>query len=293
MIYHVNHMTSVKYDAIVRLARFNLRLKPRDWQGQTLLDHALKITPRPLESIATSGPFLVNVARLTIAEPLVALKIESTFRVEIVALPTGFDALAPRVADVQQQALVVRDLSETGPASYLYGARQTPLDDTIARWAGPILKPERNILEAALDMAQTIRRDFAYDPKATESDTPPAVAFAQRSGVCQDFAHIMIIALRAHGVPAAYVSGYLRTLPPPGKPKLIGADATHAWLNVWCGPHLGWVGFDPTNGCMTGTDHIFTAMGRDYADVAPIDGVFVGGSGQQMKVSVDVTLVSA
>jgi transglutaminase-like putative cysteine protease len=135
---------------------------------------------------------------------------------------------------------------------------------------------------------ETIHSEFDYDDNATVTDTPPSQAFRQRRGVCQDFAHIMIIAARAFGIPAAYVSGYLRTLPPPGQARLVGADAMHAWVNLWCGEEFGWVGFDPTNNLLVEADHIFTAMGRDYSDVAPLDGVFHGASGQLMNVSVDV-----
>jgi transglutaminase-like putative cysteine protease len=133
-----------------------------------------------------------------------------------------------------------------------------------------------------------LHSEMQYDDGATGADTSPLEAFHQRRGVCQDFAHVMIVAARAHGVPAAYVSGYLRTLPPPGRPRLVGADAMHAWVNLWCGDELGWVGFDPTNNVFAETDHIFVAMGRDYGDVAPLDGVFHGGKGQEMSVSVDV-----
>jgi transglutaminase-like putative cysteine protease len=133
-----------------------------------------------------------------------------------------------------------------------------------------------------------IRTEFKYDPKATVISTPLTEVFEKRHGVCQDFAHAMIAGLRGLGLPAAYVSGYLRTIPPPGKPRLVGADAMHAWTSLWCGEELGWVGFDPTNDIFAETDHIFIAMGRDYGDVAPLDGVFHGGSKQTMDYSVDV-----
>jgi len=135
---------------------------------------------------------------------------------------------------------------------------------------------------------QAIHAAFRFDASATRADTSPTDAFRLRQGVCQDFTHVMIVAARAQGIPAAYVSGYLRTLPPPGMPRLVGADAMHAWAALWCGDALGWVGFDPTNAVLAGTDHIFVAMGRDYSDVAPLDGVFHGGDGQSMGVSVDV-----
>jgi transglutaminase-like putative cysteine protease len=148
------------------------------------------------------------------------------------------------------------------------------------------------VFEAACELMGRVRRDFRYDPEATEVSTPIREAFAQRHGVCQDFAHIMIAGLRGLGLPAAYVSGYLRTIPPPGQPRLEGADATHAWVMIWCGPETGWIGLDPTNDLIVGDDHIITATGRDYADVSPLDGVLVGPGSQKLDVKVDVIPVS-
>jgi transglutaminase-like putative cysteine protease len=134
--------------------------------------------------------------------------------------------------------------------------------------------------------------DFDYDPKATLVSTPLGEAFMKKKGVCQDFAHIMIAGLRGVGVPARYVSGYLRTVPPAGKERLEGADATHAWVSVWCGPFDGWVGLDPTNNILVGDDHIILAEGRDYADVAPISGVILSSGAQDVSVAVDVIPVA-
>ena len=128
-----------------------------------------------------------------------------------------------------------------------------------------------------------IRNDFKYDSKATVISTPLTEVFEKRHGVCQDFAHVMIAGLRGLGLPAAYVSGYLRTIPPPGKPRLQGADATHAWVSVWCGGDLGWVGFDPTNDIMIANDHIVLAIGRDFSDVSPVDGIIVGSRKQKLR----------
>jgi transglutaminase-like putative cysteine protease len=136
-----------------------------------------------------------------------------------------------------------------------------------------------------------IRTEFKYDPKATVISTPLKEVFEKRHGVCQDFAHVMIAGLRGLGLPAAYVSGYLRTIPPPGKPRLQGADATHAWVSLWCGPGIGWVGFDPTNDILVENDHIVLAVGRDFSDVSPVDGIIVGSRKQKLSVAVDVLLV--
>jgi transglutaminase-like putative cysteine protease len=133
-----------------------------------------------------------------------------------------------------------------------------------------------------------IRNDFRYDPKATVISTPLKEVFEKRHGVCQDFAHVMIAGLRGLGLPAAYVSGYLRTIPPPGRPRLQGADATHAWAAVWCGAELGWVQFDPTNDIMIENDHIVLAIARDFSDVSPVDGIIVGSRKQKLGVAVDV-----
>lgn len=287
MIYSVSHVTQIRYDALVSHARYNLRLKPADWPGQRLIDYHLAIDPAPARIETEYGPYVVNVTRMVISEPVVELRIESRFRVEI---GTVWPRLAtePTIAELRRLAIEESDISNVGPAPYLFASRIAPMVDDIARWAAPQLADNRNALEAALEMACRIRSEFDYDPEATEADTPVSTAFKRRHGVCQDFAHVMIVALRSAGLPAAYVSGYLRTIAPPGKEKLVGADATHAWVALWCGRDLGWRGFDPTNGCIAGEDHIFTAMGRDYADVTPIDGTFMGNDGQELEVAVDV-----
>jgi transglutaminase-like putative cysteine protease len=146
----------------------------------------------------------------------------------------------------------------------------------------------RPVLEGGLELTHRIKAEFRYDPTATDAATPTAEAFALRRGVCQDFAHVMIAGLRALGLPAAYVSGYLRTVPPPGRKRPAGADASHAWVSLWCGEAAGWQGLDPTNGIPAGLDHVSLAFGRDFADVSPVDGVIVASGGHTLSVSVDV-----
>jgi transglutaminase-like putative cysteine protease len=138
-----------------------------------------------------------------------------------------------------------------------------------------------------------IKAGFAYEIGATTVETTPAMSFRLRRGVCQDFAHVMISGLRGLGLPAAYVSGYLRTVPKPGEPRLEGADAMHAWVMVWCGEAAGWCGLDPTNAVLAGDDHVVLAIGRDYADVAPIDGIVFASGEQRLEVSVSVTPAEA
>jgi transglutaminase-like putative cysteine protease len=158
----------------------------------------------------------------------------------------------------------------------------------VTAYAAASFQPGGGILTGAVDLMHRIRNDFRYDPKATVISTPLKEVFEKRHGVCQDFAHVMIAGLRGLGLPAAYVSGYLRTYPPPGQPRLQGADATHAWVSVWCGADIGWIGFDPTNDLLVGNDHIILAVGRDFSDVSPVDGIIVGSRKQKLGVAVDV-----
>lgn len=286
--YRVSHVTEVRYAAVVNLARFNLRLKPAAWPGQTLLEHRLTVSPKPKSIVEESGPFVVNLSRLTLARPTAQLTVTSEFTVVVDRPPFPPGTAAPSLAEVRREALVARGLGGADPSAYLFASPIAGPVPEIGDWARSYLPAAADTVGAASALMHAIHDSFTYDGKATEADTPPREAFHQRRGVCQDFAHVMIIALRQFGVPAAYVSGYLRTIPPKGRPRLVGADATHAWANVWCGAELGWIGFDPTNAMLAGNDHIFTAMGRDYADVSPVDGVFIGGRGQKMKVAVDV-----
>ena len=151
--------------------------------------------------------------------------------------------------------------------------------------------PRRPIYEAANELSARIKADFAYDSAATEATTSPVEAFARKRGVCQDFAHVMIAGLRGLGLAALYVSGYIRTIPPPGKARLAGADASHAWVAVWCGPGFGWLGLDPTNAIAAGDDHIVVARGRDYSDVPPVEGLILSSGDHDLEVEVDVVPV--
>ena len=294
MIYRIHHKTLIQYTGLVRLAQFNLRLEPSAWPRQQVSDYVLAIDPVPSAIRAEQGPFLVEEARLVLREPITRLQIDSSFRVEVAPPPVDYHtAPSPSIAEIRRTALISRDLSRIGPASYLFASPIAGQSSAIGEWAHGFFADGTPVIEAGQAIMAAIHREFRYDADATRTDTPAAEAFAKRHGVCQDFAHVLIVAARAHGIPAAYVSGYLRTLPPPGKPRLVGADAMHAWAALWCGAELGWVGFDPTNNIFATTDHIFVAMGRDYSDVAPLDGVFHGGAGQTMRVAVDVEPVEA
>lgn len=288
MNYRIRHVTRFDYGAEVRFARCNLRLKPILWSGQTLDDYALTISPAGRTAPARAEAGLANVVRLVVDEPVRYLTIESVSRVTVdrlVPVPQPDD---PTLAAIAHAARMSRDASPAGPSAYLFPSPLIPLDPDIAAYCAQDLMSDRPALDAAIALATRIQRDFDFDPTATLVDTPPREAFMKRGGVCQDFAQIMITGLRAAGLPAAYASGYIRTIPPPGEERLVGADATHAWVLLWCGETIGWVGVDPTNGIWMAGDHVIMAIGRDYAEIAPIDGIVLGSGAQKLKVSVDV-----
>ena len=289
MRYKVRHTSTLTYASPVSRARFNLRLKPRLRERQGIESESLVLTPWPASQDEQSGPYWVKTTHIGFDEPLKKLEVTSEFAINIVARmapPSG-----PSLERVRGEALEADDLTDLSPAPYLFASRIATLSETVTRWASPLLRPDDDAIAAVTNLMSALHSEFTYAPGQTNSRTPPEEAFAARHGVCQDFAHVMIMALRANGIPAAYVSGYLLTRPPAGKPKLVGADAMHAWVDVWCGAEFGWIGFDPTNNCLVSDEHIAIAMGRDYADVSPIDGSFIGSAPQSMSSAVDVERV--
>lgn len=286
MIYSVRHSTRLRYAAPVANARYNLRLQPATWRGQRMLDYRLTLTPEPSRREDISGPYWVVTTQMDFLRPLRELELVTEFTMQVTAPapPTS----GPELTELRNQVLLARDLSPLAPAPYIFASRIAAPSAEIEDWGASQIRSGTGVVDTARALMAAIARDFTYTPGATTSSTAPADAFHAGRGVCQDFAHIMIIALRGQGIPAAYASGYLRTDPPPGRERLVGADAMHAWVNVWCGTELGWVGFDPTNNCLVHDDHIQIGMGRDYADVSPIDGTFRGSTPQEMFTAVDV-----
>ena len=188
-------------------------------------------------------------------------------------------------------AFAARSLRADSPVGFVFASALVPVLSPVTAYAAESFPSGSGVLVGAVDLMHRIRNGFKYDPKATVISTPLHEVFDKRHGVCQDFAHVMIAGLRGLGLPAAYVSGYLRTIPPPGKPRLQGADATHAWVSLWCGDELGWIGFDPTNDLLVENDHIVLGVGRDFSDVSPVDGIIVGSRRQKLGVAVDVVVV--
>jgi transglutaminase-like putative cysteine protease len=288
VIYDLRHVTTYAYSRPVPFARCILRLQPRDDGGQSVRSSELVVTPRPAERDDGVCFFGNQMTTLTIAKPHRELKVEMRARVEVRRPQAPFPGLTRSWEDVGAQALASASLAPSSPAHHLYPSRLVPPVAAVTDYARSSFPQKRPVLEAATELMARIKADFTYDPEATEVSTPLEEAFRERHGVCQDFAHVMIAGLRGLSLPAAYVSGYIRTVPPPGQKRLEGADASHAWVMLWCGPETGWIGLDPTNDLIVADDHIVTAFGRDYADVSPLDGVVIGPGSQKIGVAVDV-----
>ena len=291
VIYDIRHVTTYAYESPVSFARCSLRLEPLSGDGQQLVSHAVEIRPRPAERNARRDFFGTHTESILIETAHRNLRIDSRSRVSVARQAPGRDAPSPPWESVRDVAFEAASLGPSSPVGYVFASSLVPMLAPVTAYASASFPPGAGILASAADLMRRIRRDFKYDPKATVISTPLKEVFEKRHGVCQDFAHVMIAGLRGLGLPAAYVSGYLRTIPPPGKPRLQGADATHAWVSVWCGAELGWIGFDPTNDLLVENDHIILAIGRDFSDVSPVDGIIVGSRKQKLNVAVDVLLV--
>ena len=291
MIYEVSHVTRYTYAATVELTNGVTRLTPASDSEQSLERFELTTQPRSVVSGERIDPFGNHLTSFRIEQPHRELTITASSRVRVQRPPLPSDSLPWEV--VAEDSLATDSLASGSPALGLYPSRRVILFDEATSYARESFPNGRPVHEAALDLARRIRADFAYDPDATKVDTPTQEAFRRRRGVCQDFAHIMIAAVRGLGLPAMYVSGYIRTIPPPGRERLAGADASHAWISVWCGPQMGWKDFDPTNAQAVENDHIVVARGRDYSEAAPIESLVLSSGRHTLDVEVDVMPVGS
>jgi transglutaminase-like putative cysteine protease len=288
MIYDIHHVTTYEYGSTVTYSHCALRLLPRHESSQRVEGSTLTIDPQPTDLKERKCFFGNRVTSFNIERAHRELVVEVRTAVEVMRDPPPARQITRAWERVREDAFASASLDAASPAHFLHPSRFVPRFRPAADYAQESFTPGRPVLDAAVELMHRIRTDFKYDPKATVVSTPLSEAFEKRAGVCQDFAHIMIAALRGLGVPAAYVSGYIRTVPPRGQPRLEGADAMHAWVAVWCGDEYGWIGLDPTNDLMIGEDHIILARGRDYADISPVAGIILGSREQDVDVRVDV-----
>jgi transglutaminase-like putative cysteine protease len=285
VLYDIRHKTTFSYEEVVSVSHHVLHLSPRRHPAQTCFQSATTVEPSPAVDSVREDYFGNPVEHLTVQKPHRTLVVDARSRVEVRPAPRP---LAPEQSAPWES--VREQLAACDPLDAYELVFESPYvvaDDAVRDYARSSFTPGRPILAAAMDLTGRMFREFQYRGGVSDVSTPVSDVFAMRQGVCQDFAHLMIAGVRSLGLAARYVSGYLLTRPPEGKEKLVGSDASHAWVSVFAGDS-GWVDFDPTNGAMPGVEHITFAWGRDYGDVSPINGFIVGGGSHEVSVAVDV-----
>jgi transglutaminase-like putative cysteine protease len=285
--YTVRHRTTYTYQSDVAYSQLIAHLVPRETARQHSLDVGVTLVPEPLRRFERDDFFGNTTSWFIIDEPHDTLEIfaESHIRVEPVAEFAPEASLPWETARAALESIVVADIIDT--IQYTFDTPLTATDADVVAYARESFPASRPLLACILDLNARIYDDFTFDKEATNTRTTVKDAFELRAGVCQDLAHVGIACVRAMGLAARYVSGYLLTHPPAGQARMIGADASHAWFSVWI-PPFGWIDFDPTNNMLPSSEHITVAWGRDYSDVAPIHGILSGGGKHEVDVAVDV-----
>ena len=290
MTFEVLHRTLYRYSRPVTVSQHTARVEPRALPGQIVEDFSLGIEPAPPVRKTRDDYFGNRVCFFSIQEVHSRLEIVAHSRLTIAAVTPPVLSLSPpweKVVDLFTDP-VSPEVVE--PYEFVFDSPLLRAAPSLAAYARPSFTAGAPLLSAVLDLNRRIYTDFKYDRVATTVATPLEEVMEKRRGVCQDFAHLAIASLRLLGLAARYVSGYLRTRPNEGKPRLVGADASHAWFSVFC-PELGWVDFDPTNNLMPETDHLTLGYGRDFGDVSPISGILTGGGKHDVKVAVTVSVL--
>ena len=297
MRYRVTHTTKYAYSEAVPICQNKVHLRPRRLPYQAQKSYRLIVMPEPA-LIETETDFFGNsVEYFSLVDSHHGLSVTAMSEVEVHPAESELDLATTLPWEEVAEALRSRPpRAETHDCLFAFDSQYAAAADYLKEYALESFGPQRPIAEAARELTKRIFTDFEYSPRATTISTPLDRVYEIKAGVCQDFAHFQIACLRSLGLAARYVSGYLRTVPPEGKPRLVGADESHAWVSVYCGDTQyrdtrGWIDFDPTNDLIPSTDHVTVAYGRDYGDVCPIQGMFVGGGNQKMSVSVDVAPV--
>ena len=286
--YRIQHDTHYRYEAPVSLSQQLLHLLPRDCAWQRCLSRQLAILPQPTQRQDAWDAFGNPLTRLSFERPHDELYVGTELEVEVDSRAGLRLADSPPWEQVRDGLRYPAARVPLDVHHFRFESPAVPVDGIFARFAEDCFPPGRSLLLGCRALMEKIHREFRFDATATQVATPLREVLEHRHGVCQDFAHLMLACLRALGLVARYVSGYLLTRPPPGKPRLIGADASHAWVSVHC-PLLGWVDFDPTNDVLPDLEHITLAWGRDFTDVSPLRGVILGGGDHDPVVEVTVT----
>lgn len=286
--YRVTHTTRYRHPAPATAAWQSLHLQPRPEPAQTLAGFELELSPPAADLAARTDAFGNTQHVFTLREPHPVLTITSRSRVLRAAPATPRPGLTPALPAVRAQTVAaINRGADFALEQFLHASPRVPLLPAARDLAIGLDADDPPVLAWLLALGERFAADFTFDATATAVGTPISDVLRDRRGVCQDFAHVFLSCLRQHGVPAAYVSGYLLTTPPPGEPRLLGADASHAWVSIHV-PGSGWIDYDPTNHCLVGSGHIVVARGRDYADVCPVKGLFSGGGAPALETGVTV-----
>lgn len=288
--YRVSHVTTYRYSEPVTVSHNVLHLSPASTPRQHIESFTLDITPVPAVQHQRADYFGNRVDCFTVQDQHTQLivRAESVLEVEpAFALDAHVTAAWEGVRDHLYRP---HGDDEVLASEFRFDSPMVPTGPEYAAYAAVSFTPGRALLDAALDLVHRINIDFIYDPKATAVTTTVPEVFQKRRGVCQDFAHFGIACLRSLGLASRYVSGYLETEPPPGQARLVGVDASHAWLSLWC-PGIGWIGLDPTNDCLASDRHLIVAVGRDFTDISPTKGVILGGGSHDVGAVVDVARI--
>ena len=286
-LFEIQHTTSYEYHAPVTVSHHLMRLTPRALPRQRLLEHGIEVHPTPAATNLRVDYFGNDVTFATIEQTHRKLSVTSRSRVAVSPAFIPESSETPAWETVRGMCRVDCTTSVLEASEFTFASPLIPVAPEFADFASSSFETEKPILEAVTDLTARIHREFRFDATATTVSTPLAEVLEKRRGVCQDFAHLQIACLRALGLPARYVSGYLETLPPPGQTKLVGSDASHAWVSFFC-PGIGWIDVDPTNNLFPSMQHITLGWGRDYSDVSPMRGVILGAGKHELKVAVDV-----
>lgn len=294
----VEHETTYRYDHPVEQAQHIACLRPLSDAGQRLLSFDMAVAPTPAQHSVSRDSHGNSRAYFAMNAAHPELRVTARSEVDVLHRYAAFDAThGPTCAEVRQRLAYRAHAPFEAASEFLYASPFVPLHPELRAWAATSLHDDRPLAEAVVELMQRLHRDFTYTPASTDISTPILAVFERRQGVCQDFAHLMLGCLRACGLAARYVSGYLLTRPPPGQAPMVGADASHAWLSVWV-PGLGlplagdWLDLDPTNNCVPGVHHVRVAHGRDFGDVTPLRGVIRGGGQHTLVVRVTTRLLS-
>jgi transglutaminase-like putative cysteine protease len=287
--FHVLHETRYEYAATVALSQKLMHLTPRSFQFQHCESHTMSLNPADSERRMGIDYFGNHTNYCVVSEPHQNLLVRAESTITLQSRP-GQELIANSVPweHARDGIHLQENPTRLEIIKYLYTSTHINYSEELAAYARESFRPGRSVLESAFDLTRRIYSEFSFDPEATDISTPLSELLKIKRGVCQDFAHLMIGCLRAIGLSCRYVSGYILTRPAPGKPRLIGADASHAWVSVYC-PSIGWVDFDPTNCCIVNMEHVTLGWGRDFDDVSIIRGVMLGGGAQTLNVNVTMT----